>query len=245
MNEVIDSEVEVTWTPEQAVEAEGMGWIPPERAKKMPEGKEYVGPVQFMERNPLYNRVKKMEGVLSDVMSHNSKANAASLKKQEQEFNDKIDLLETEKLKALDEADHEKVIKIDKELRNTDKPQNISDPLYDNWVKNNTWYTDDKFLGVEADIVAEKYANMGLQGQELYDTVESHIKQSHPTKFSNPKREKASTVEGGSAKPANKGSSKTLTEDERIVFENFKKMNIFSKDGAERDYINEVISLRE
>ncbi|MDY6959498.1 MAG: hypothetical protein SVK08_10110, partial [Halobacteriota archaeon] len=52
------NEVEVTWSPEEASEAEAMGWIPPERAKKLPEGKEYVGPVEYMERNPLYRQMK-------------------------------------------------------------------------------------------------------------------------------------------------------------------------------------------
>jgi len=197
-------DIEVNWTQEQADEAETMGWIPPERSKKMPEGKKYIGPQEYMERNPLYKRMKDMESTLSEVMTHNSKVNADNLEKQKTEFQRKISALEAEKLQALNEADHEKVIAIDKELRTVEAPKENGDPMFDNWVKDNAWYNDNKFLSVEADIVGEKYARMGMQGDELYKAVTAHIRKSYPDEFTNPNRSKASPVESGSKTQATK-----------------------------------------
>lgn len=240
-------EIEVTWSDEQANEAEAMGWIPPERSKKMPNGKKFVGPQEFMERNPLYNRVKDMESTLSQVMAHNSKVNASNLEKQKTDYETRINSLEAAKLQALNEADHERVIEIDKKLRTEEPPKDDDDPMFASWVKNNAWYKDNKFLAIEADIIGEKYARMGMQGDELYKAVTEHVKKVHPDEFSNPNRSKPSSVESGSNAPTKKESASVsgLTADEKTVYSNFKRMGIFSEKGAEEAYIKQVMEQRD
>lgn len=244
-------EIEVTWTPEEAEEAEAMGWIPPERAKKLPEGKSFTPPVEYMKRNPLYNKMKQLESSIGQLTEHHQKVTARELKKAEKEFDQRIAELEAQKIEALDNADHKLVGEIDKELRSTEKPepeQQGEDPAFTAWKSKNEWYENDRFLQIEADRVGERLYSPDLTGIPLFDAVTDHLKQAFPEKFKNPAREKPSAVEGGSARPASKSkaaSTKDLTIDEQQVFNNFRKMGIFTEEGSEQKYLNEVIELRD
>lgn len=240
-----ETTVENPWTPEQAAEAESIGWIPPERSQKMPEGKKFLGPQEFMERNPLYKQMQELKTNFNELNSHYQKVAVSEREKATKEFEGKIKDLESEKLVALDEADHARVIAIDKELRQTEAPK--EDVYFDNWIKGNSWYNEDKFLSVEADKVAEIYGGKGIQGEELYNAVTDHIKQLYPAKFENKKRTEPSLVESGGNKPPSKPSlsATSFTSDEKIVYNNFKRMGIFDKKGSEAEYIKQVLELRE
>jgi len=245
----ITQDVKVTWTPEEASEAEAMGWIPPERAKKLPEGKEYVGPVEYMERNPLYRQMKELKSSFAQLNSHYQKVSEVEHKKAEKEFNEKIASLKAEKVKALDEADHSRVVEIDEEIRTTEKPteEKADNTVFNEWVKENKWYEDDSFLRVEATKVGEILYSDKLYGAELLDAVKDHLKQAYPDKFSNPAREKPSAVEGGTTKPtrSKKATVESLTADERTIYNNFERMGVFSDEGSAEKYIKEVIALRD
>lgn len=242
------NEVTVDWDPEEAQEAEAMGWIPPERAKKLPEGKSFVGPKEFMERNPLYKQMKDLQFTVKELAAHNQRISEIEHKKAEKEFEAKLAELKEEKVRALDDADHARVVEIDEEIRATEKPvKEAEDPVFTKWVDENKWYNDDAFLRVEATKVGEILYSDKLYGKELLNAVKDHLKQAYPDKFENPNRNKASSVEGGSngvSKPKTV-TAKDLTEDERSVFNNFKQMGVFTAKGAEQKYLNEVIALRD
>jgi len=242
--------IEPTWSSEEAQEAEAMGWIPPERAKKLPEGKEYVGPVEYMERNPLYRQMKEMKESFSQLQNHYQKVSEIEHKKAEKEFEDKLDKLKAEKVEALDNADHSRVVEIDEEIRTTEKPKEEKSDNGDfrTWVGENKWYEDDSFLRTEADLIGGQLYSEDLVGVPLFDAVKKHLKQKYPDKFKNPAREKAAAVEGGTQQPVkrSKGASeKDLTADERTIYKNFKVMGVFKEEGSSQKYLEEVIALRD
>jgi len=225
-------EIKESYTPEQLEEAEAMGYIPPERAGKLPEGKKFLGPVEFMERNPLYKQMKDLQVSFGQLNSHYQKVSEIEHKKAEKEFETKLADLKTQKVDALDNADHARVVEIDEEIRTAEKPVEVKpdNSDFDKWVGENKWYKDDQFLRVEATKVGEILYSDKLFGTALLDAVKDHLKQAHPEKFKNPAREKASSVEGGSQRsvqPVKSSSTKDLTADERTIFTNFKSSGLF------------------
>ena len=248
----VTNEVEVTWSEEEAQEAESMGWIPPEKSKKLPEGKAYVGPKEFMERNPLYKQMKELQTNFSQLNSHYQKVAEIEQKKAEKEFEGKIQALKAEKVRALDEADHSRVVEIDEEIRTTEKPeqQQADTSILDGWVANgNKWYEDDSFLRVEADMLGERLYSDTLYGKELLETVKAHLTEKFPNKFSNPNREKPQAVEGGSTRSAPKSKTSKvsdLTADEKTIYDNFSRVKgFFPDEKSKQKYIDDVIAVRD
>jgi len=247
-----ENEIIQDWTDEDATEAEAMGWIPPDRSQKLPEGKKFVKPREYMERNPLYKKMKKLEQSYSNVASQFQKISENEHKKAEKEYQGIIDRLEAEKVAALDEGDNRRVVDIDKELRATEKPEVPvkDDPIFKAWVSDNEWYEKDTFLHVEADRVAERYLASGINGQALLDATHDHLKQLYPDKFGNKERNRPAAVEGTTA-PAKKSTSKNLTEkdltpDELTVFKNLMENDpSIAAPEAKADYFRQVIEVRD
>lgn len=243
------NEIEVNWTEDEAQEAEAMGWIPPDRAGKLPDGKKFVGPKEFMERNPLYKEVKQLKSTLTQLNSHYQKVAETERTKAKEEYEAKLASLQDEKIKALDEEDHKRVVEIDNEIRNTNPPEEqVSDnTLFKDWVSKNDWYEADKFLKIEADMLGSQLVSKDLYGVDLFDTVKEHLKQKYPDRFKSP-RDKPAAVEGSTN--GNRASKKTytindLTQDERQIYNNFERMGVFKADGSAEKYIKEVIDLRD
>lgn len=241
--------IEQDWSDAEAAEAELMGWIPPDRAKKLPEGKSFVGPKEFMERNPLYKKMKSLESTVGQLNSHHQRVLENEQKKAEKHYKDELERLKAEKITALDEGDNKRVVEIDEEIRTTEKPEATpeSDPVFDNWSKDNAWYAEDKFLAVQADQIAQKYLSEGVFGQEMLEKMTNDIKSGFPDKFETKTR--PATVESDT-RGVNRSSSKTLSEkdltlDEREVFKNFDRMGVFADDKAKAKYLKEVIDLRD
>ncbi|MBW2647553.1 MAG: hypothetical protein JRE23_15540, partial [Deltaproteobacteria bacterium] len=170
-------------------------------------------------------------------------------KKAEKEYKDVIERLKSEKVAALDEGDNRRVVELDDQILNTEKPveEPQEDVVFKQWNKGNEWYDNDQFLAVQADMVAQQYLNKGLRGKELLDTMTEHMKTAYPDRFKKDSDRPAS-VEGGTVRPRTPSknlSEKDLTPDERAVFKNFNRMNMFKDDAAKTKYFKEVIELRD
>jgi hypothetical protein len=192
--------------------------------------------------------MKGLESTMEALNSHHQRVLENDRKQAEKKYQEDIASLKAEKAEALKEGDGERVVQIEDILEKTAKPEQESDPVFDNWAKSNAWYENDKFLSVEADIVAEKYLAKGLRGKELLETMTDHIKKLHADKFE-PEKARPAAVESdtrGGKRPTNKThSEKDLTQDERDVFKNFERMNVFEDDKAKTNFFKDVISLRE
>jgi len=248
-----ETKVEQTWSDSEATEAEAMGWIPPERAKKLPEGKEYVGPVEYMERNPLYGQMKELQGTVKELANHNQKIADLEHKRAEKQYKDEIESLKAEKVAALDSADHKQVVEIDEKIRTTEKPVAEPNEDFKKWSGENPWFEKDQFLQVEANIIGERLSAT-MEGIQLLDAVKSHLQEKYPDRFKNTNRDKPDAVEGGtnqSSKKSGKASLSDLNSEETRIFNNFKRSGIFKKgenlvdEMLVQDYVNQAISLRD
>lgn len=248
---VIDMEIKQDWTDAEAQEAEAMGWIPPDRSKKLPEGRKFKGPVEYMEGNPLYSKMKTLESSIGQLTEHYQKVSERDRKAVVEEYEAKIETLKAKKVEAMDEGNHQAVVDIDEAIRTTEKPaeEPEADPVFDSWVANNDWYEKDNFLSVQADTIAEKYLGKGLRGKELLDTMTTHMKKAYPDSFKT-ERDRPSAVEGDTRgaprKPSNgELTEKDLTADERTIYRKFEHLGAFPTDKDKQKYFKDAVDLRD
>lgn len=235
--------------------AEKIGWTPEDRyVPEEHDGKPFVSAEKFLENESFFKkiasqkeRIDDLEGTVAGLTDHYEKSTQVQLKKANDDYETKIKALQVEKVNALNEQDHEKVVDIDEQIRTEPTPEKAnsdSNPAFDDWVKDNEWYIKDTFLRIEAIKVAEIYNSEGHFGKKLYNMVTDHIKEAHPAKFENPNRQKAQTVEGNvPSKPRNKTlTEKDLTDDERTVYQKFRRS--LKTEEAKTAYLNSVIEMR-
>lgn len=255
------------------------GWIPPDRFDEADTGKNFISAEKFVENGSFFKkinsqkeRIEQLEGSFKQLNSHYEKVAESEHLKAEAQYKEEIASLKAEKIKAINEGEGELVVAIEEKIEQIEKPvldKPEADPVFDNWAKDNSWYQDNQFLAIEADIIAEKYLAKGLRGKELLDTMTDHIKISQKEHFneggkddennddnddnldSNGRRTRSASVEGDTNsgnKPRKNSRSLTprdLTPEEREVFTNFDRMGIFADDKARTKYFNEVVDLRD
>jgi hypothetical protein len=234
-------------------EAKAMGWIPAERFKP-DEGKKFVDAKEFMERNPLYKKMKRMEDSLGKVSDHYEKVMENQKKALQREYEAEITRLKQAKADALDRGDSAAVVDLDDKIADARANKVVADeaqpknPEFDEWHEQNEWYLKDKVLTAEANDMFEKLKKLGgfESATEMYNTISSELKERFPAKFKNPAREAPSPVEGG--RMIGKTADTRLTPEEKAVMKDWEERGIFDKakdpKAARQKYIQQVIDLR-
>jgi hypothetical protein len=113
---------------------------------------------------------------------------------------------------AVEIADVDEFNKLEKEkfdlLRQPPMPaeQHGPEPDFVEFNAKNEWYGQDRKMTVFADAIGRAYReeNPRARLKEVFKEVEAEVKSRFPEKFSNPRREGASAVEGGTA-PVKRG----------------------------------------
>lgn len=255
MSEEAKIEIEYTEIEQKAM---ADGWIPPDRFEKAGKDKDFISAEKFLENGSFFRKIneqkkqiEELKETVSGVTDHLNKVRQHELDVQRREYENKIAELEARKVQALDEGDHSEVVKIDRQINNTEKPKEeiVDNSAFDSWVKDNSWYNEDIFLKREATKIGEQIArDEGLFGKQLFNEVSRHIKEAYPHKFENQNRNNAQTVEGGGNNATVSGkiaTEKDLTPDEKAVYIRFDRMGTFKDDEARREYFKQVIELRD
>jgi len=231
------------------------GWIPPDRFDAEDQGKEFISAEKFLENGSFFkkinaqsDRIKELEGAVSGLTDHYEKSTKAQLKKAKEDYDNRIASLEAEKIQALDDGEHARVVEIDKELRNEAPPveENNEFKTMLNKFKadNSSWYESDEEMTRYADLIGDGYAPRATSNKDLFKKVEEEVKARFPDKFENPNRKNAQSVEGDVLK---KPSGKTITEkdltaDELTVYGKFK--HTLKTPEAKATYLKSVIEMR-
>jgi len=250
-------EVELT---EIEQEAAADGWNP-DKEKVEADGKEWVSAEEYVKRGSFFKKINEQGKVINELKStidkineHNAKVAQREREKLVKEYEERISRLEDEKLQALEDGDHRKVVEIDKQLR--EKPpeeEKSGNPEYDrefaNFRTENSWYESDTEMRQYADIVGLGYYNVNPTAtpKQIFDHIKSEAKARFPNKFENENRKKPSAVDGGTPRAPKKGGEgvSSLTADEKMVYDNFERMGVFKDDAARKKYVKEVIDLRD
>ena len=246
-------ELEYTDVEKQAMED---GWIPPERADELPEGKKHLSAEEYLERGTFFKKIdtlkKKVEDqdkTISNLASHYEKVVENERVKAQREMESQIAKLKAEKVEALDQGDSARVVEIDdqmQQIRQAPQPQG-EHPALKAWKKENPWYGDDEFLSIEADMMGTELGRRQVPIEVALPKIEQHLKAKSPERFQTPDRDKPPTVEGATppSKPSKSFGEKDLTQEEREVYKNFERNGVIKSDADRKRYFEQVQLTRD
>lgn len=121
--------------------------------------------------------------------------------------------LKAKQIEAVSVADTETFAKLDQEIaelsRETPRPpahvKNTDDPVFTEWLGRNKWAESDEVMIAYAETQGEFLTRTtNKRGSDLLEEITKEVKAKFPNKFTNPRRDEAPPVEGGSP-PSRKG----------------------------------------
>ena len=215
------------------------------------EGEGKKSPKEFLEVAFSHNKVLKERNanlneqndeLLAQINEMDSKMQRLIQFQEEQKkkaVENAIKKLMVDRKDAIDDADHERVAQIDQQIENEKSvAKSESNPILDEWIRQNPWYIKDNDLGLEADIIAKQLQDTGRFGandqdyRKLLEQVEKRTKSAFPDRFKNPKKDNPSDVESSRQSPAN-SSKKTyadLPDDAKKACDQFVRDKILTRE---------------
>lgn len=245
--EVLDQEVNENQESEIEAKARTMGWRPKEEYSG--DTSNWVDAEEFVGRAPLYEglskqgkKIKQMERQLNAMMEHNKQIHERNKQAQ-------IEELESQKREALDEQDHNKVIEVDRKIRETEQEpapdvnQGIN-PAFVDWVEDNEWYTDNPDLAAIADRRGELLyqQNPNRPVEEIYKEVGEYIRGTYI------KEESTAPPPDGGSRQTRKASAKDTSPaalEAKLTEEQRKMMNEYVNDlelMTKEEYIEQLVA---
>lgn len=206
-------------TPEvNPIEAEAieLGWQPKEEFEADPknQGKRWRSAEDFMDRKPLFDKIESQSRELKEVKRALQHLGQQSSKVEELAYKRALEELKAEKVRALEEDNHEKVVEIDESIqelktqRTTPKPATQLNPEFEKWVSDNKWYANDTEMRAVADGIGMSLARQGgLTPDEIMTKVTEKIKEIYPAKFGRTTRVPPNPDSGGSRKTTGNGAA--------------------------------------
>ncbi len=249
-------EPEYSETELKAIDA---GWNPDE--SKLPEGTKFYNAEDYLDRGTFFRKIddlktrnERLEAQFGHLSDNYRKANERELKKSADEYQNIIKKLKAEKVDALNEGDHQRVVDIDEQMQAAPKPQApepqpdpIGDKLFADWKTENSWYETDKVLKKQADILSDSYRGTGTPFETVLSEITADLKELYPHKFENKRRKVPASVEGGGS-PRPKGgklSEKSLTAEELSYYQDFEMDKVLTTEKLKQEYLRNVIEARE
>jgi hypothetical protein len=249
---VAETEVSEVTTEDRARE---QGWLPADEYDG--DKSKWVSAETFVAKGELISKIESIGKELKSTKKAMHMLQDHHAKVKEAEFTRAVNYLKQQKKQAYESGDVDKIIEIDEQISNvkeTQKQQAIVlaqqeqnepevHPNFTAWAEKNSWYNTDAELREASDAIglAHAKANPNKSPEEILDFVSRKIKTSYPEKFSNPNRDKSSSVEGaGSSARTRKVSDFDMSEDEVKVMNTFVRQGIMTKD----EYMKELKSIK-
>ncbi len=205
----------------------------------------------------LKENLNVVQASINALKEHNERVYQADVKRLQAE----IAALKKERKSAIELADVDKVEELDEQIaerqKDIDAPKKIdvaksndvANPVYDAWVKDNDWYLKDDEMAKYADTIAQQYVGAPLD--RIYAVVRQKVQEVFPDKFATSKstNTKITDVKSkpiGPTSPVdkganNKGNSSSFTKAD-LTPEQVNIMNQFVRGGimTEEAYINDI-----
>lgn len=228
--ELQDVEEEVS---EVETEAMSKGW-----SSEGIEGKRNLSAEEFLDRQPLYDKIHKTDRAMKRLEDQNKAITAHLEMIRKSSVEDKMNSLKIQKKEALEEQDHDKVIEIDEQIIKASQDEPIvvqevaSNDTFDNWLGKNQWYGNND----EMRSFADKYGagvlaqNPQMDLKDVYQEVEEEVKLRFSTSFK-PNRLKTSSVESSRPRSKPKGAKytvKDLDSDAKMIHDNLIKSGVMT-----------------
>lgn len=245
-----ESKTETKEEPDPVSEkAKGMGWKPKEQFEGDPDM--WVDAGEFIRRQPLFDEIHKYKKRYTELEKNIQKFKEHNLKVEEAAYKRALDTLKAEKLKALEEGDHQAVIEIDERISEAKaskpKPETVQNP-FNEWVKENDWYVNDPLKAEYADQAGARYVSMnpGCPPEEAFEyaakAVKMKFKADFTTESAKPERRedsrsRISAVESGRSAPIKPSKWDQLSDEEKHIAMPFVRDGFITKEKYAEDYL--------
>ena len=229
-----------------------MGWRPKEDFQG--EEGDFIDAKEFVRRKPLFDKIevqkrelKEVQKALKLLQSHHEGVKIAEYKRA-------VEDLKAEKKVALEAGDADRLIEIDDQIADIKADERFAqqeakkptvDPRFVEWVAENSWYTKNDELRAVADEVGLAHSKLHPEKapDEVLEYVVKRVKKLYPEEFTNPNKNRPSSVEGGSSTP----SRTTKSSDDFELDDNERKMmNTFIRDKimTKEQYISDLKKIK-
>jgi hypothetical protein len=225
--EIIEEATKGGWCPQEEWKGDPDKWVD---AKTFVErGEKFAGQMK-QQRDELHNEVESLKSEISkqqesfaEFQKFTEEARKREIAQLEKDHQSQLKSLKEQKKEALKDGDADRVIELDDEIddlkdvhkksmeekaseskedKSTDKPD---DRIFQEWVKENEWYTNNvklrSFANGYGGEIEGKYV-----GKEFLDKILEKVKSEFPEEFENKNRDR-SDVEGGSGGNHKKGKT--------------------------------------
>lgn len=264
-----------TTDSEETVEslAKQLGWSPDHKGDAYVDAATYIlksRDIQDSMRDhnrDLKSQLSNMQGSIEALKQHNERVYRADVNRLQAELKE----LTKKKRAAVELADTDTVDSLDEQIDSVKKainepapqsPAPSSNPVFDDWVKDNQWYLTDPTMAGYADQVAQQY--VGAPADRIYKAVRNKVAELWPEKFEQSKQDNTqslanvtkteqpqtekvkpmgpvSPVEGTThASNAPKFGKADLTPDQLSIMKQFIGAGIMT----EEQYINDIAKLQ-
>lgn len=266
-----DEEQELEQTSSIEDLASQLGWKPDHSGENFVDAATYILRSKEIQdsmkdhNKDLKNQLYNLQSSVDALKEHNERVYKAELNRMEGE----IARLKKERKAAIETADVDKVDELDQEINGLEKNLNVpqpksgptTNPIYDEWVKDNAWYLTNNEMATYADTVAQQYVGAPLE--RLYSLVRQKVVEVFPEHFQKVGPAQAETLTAsvskkpiaepkpvGPASPVERGKkgsqnnsfSKTdLTPEQMSIMTQFVKSGIMTED----QYIKDISKLQE
>lgn len=232
--------------------AKDMGWKPKEEFDGEEGG--WVSAREFVDRQPIYERIHKLNKSNKDLRQTVHDMKSHLIKKDQYEYNKYMNDLDMQKKYAIESSDSQKVSQIDERMRAAPSPQ--QDPMHpavESFVAENAeWWSDEELQDYAVSrhsrmIQKSRESGKQLDMEESLNQVLSEVKARFPDHeaFHNGNRDRAHSVEGG--RPRSSRGKKRYTESDlssaqRDIANRFVRQGAFK---SIQQYVNELASIGE
>lgn len=227
-----------------------LGWRPQEEWDGNPD--EFVDAKEFVRRQPLFDKisglskhVKKLEQSFEAYKQHYNRV-------KETEYQRALATLQQARRQALRDGETEQALAIEDKIEEVESQKQefektqpatepAPDPAFVRWMDQNKWYQNDIAMTSYADALGIKLKKDGFSNDEILEQVTKEVRKEFKHKFTNPKRESASPVEGGSRKP-NSGGDKfadieaTMSDQDKTIMNKLVRSGAMTKEQYIKDY---------
>jgi len=231
-------------------QARQQGWKPKEEYEGDPN--KWRPAKEFVERGELFSKMESINKDLKDTRKALKMLQEHHTKVKETEYNNALKELKALQKRHLEEGNSDGYLETTElltDLKAEQKAREVvqetapaqPDPRFVAWVNENRWYSSNQEMREFADTLGIGYRerNPDKDPEDILRYVTEQVRTKFKERFTNPNRNKPSSVEGTSA-PAGKKDSFELTQEERKV------MNAFVRTGAmtAEEYINDLKKIR-
>ena len=260
MTEEVKTQVD---QPEQKVEQEApkytavqtkameQGWRPKEEFEG--EEDDFIDAAEFVRRGELFSKIEHQSRELKAVRQALDALKVHNTKIAANEYERAVKDLQKQQKTAIENGDTAEAFAITEQIDDAKRQRDriVADaqrpavqelnPEFVRWTEKNTWYNSDRAMRAVADTIGLQLHQEGHSPSEVLTLVEKEIRKEFSHKFSNPRAQRPTAVEGSTRGSSRAAPEPQLDEQEARIMRKIVATGVMTKD----EYIAQLKRTKE